>query len=145
MKQNCVHNRDTLCKRIQLTKYKVRTYMKVVEIKLKTCLNEAFFIFSRRKIINDKQACCIICENSVRKEAEECAAEVRLMENILQITKTELAVTKRTTDKAVGDVTKAEELKVQQDLYVDWLTDKVHTSQQQMLYYFGLGFQTIRL
>ena len=52
-----------------------------------------------------------------------------MMENILQTTKTELAVTKRATDKVVGDVTKAEELKVQQDLYVDWLTDKVHSSQ----------------
>ena len=48
-----------------------------------------------------------------------------MMENMLQETKTGLAVTIRATDKAVGDVTKAEEQKVQQDLYVDWLTDKV--------------------
>ena len=60
-----------------------------------------------------------------RKEAEECATDVRMMENALTSAKTHLAVTKRGADKASVDVTKAEEGKVHQDLYVDWLTDKV--------------------
>ncbi|KAI6653384.1 Coiled-coil domain-containing protein 40 [Oopsacas minuta] len=64
-------------------------------------------------------------EVQMRKEAEEYASEVRMMENALQATKIDLAVTKRATDKALGDVAKAEEQKVQQDFYVDWLTDKV--------------------
>ena len=61
----------------------------------------------------------------LRKEAEECASEVRMMENALMSAKTNLVVTRRAADKASVDVTKAEEQKVQQDLYVDWLTDKV--------------------
>ena len=48
-----------------------------------------------------------------------------MMENALVSAKTNLAVTKRAADKASVDVTKAEEQKVQQDLYVDWLMDKV--------------------
>ena len=68
----------------------------------------------------------------LRQEVEEVTGRLRFLTGAHQTVQDDIALTRRATEKTTADVTKAEEDKLNQDLYLDKLTSQIAGLEEEI-------------
>lgn len=71
----------------------------------------------------------------LRQEVEEVSGCLRFLTEAHQTVQADIALTRRATEKTTVDVAKAEEDKLNQDLYLDRLTSQIASLEEQIALY----------
>ena len=99
---------------------------------LKTERQQSENIFAQ-KILEIFHFFCSAVE--LRQEVEEVTGRLRFLTEAHQTVQGDIALTRRATEKTTSDVAKAEEDKLNQDLYLDRLTSQIASLDEQIALY----------